>query len=602
MVYVITDKFTTRIEKHEKDLLKYRKQSNVISNIRLLAIILSIYCTYMTTKFNYNILYLLMSFLAYAAFIALVIWHRMIKNKMDFSKEIININKRYIARIDGSWIDFDDIGEEFIDKNHRYSSDLDIVGKESLFQLVNTTNTLNGRKSLAKLFLEPDYNEKEIISRQEAVKELENRLDLCQQMEYITGKYKDKLKNPQKLIDYSEDKSRVLKSKAIKKLIYILPLITVPISAAIIIFKMKEMYILIAAVIAIQLLIWGIGVLKVNSILKSVDYLKYNLDTYVNILKLIEKQEFNSGELKAIRTKLFDEKDSSMIAIKELDRILERINLRYNGILYILLNAILLWDFQCAFSLESWKEKYGHKILEWLEAIGEIESLMSLSVCMQINDEICFPTIDVSSLEVAAKDLGHPLINGNDRIANDLEMKNNIFIISGSNMSGKTTFLRTIGINLVLAYSGAPVCAKEMRCSILNIFTSMRISDELKNGISTFYAELMRIKNIIDYSAEKKKMIFLIDEIFRGTNSLDRIIGAKNVLANLHEAGTIGALTTHDLELCALDKYKRIRNYHFSEYYKNNKIFFDYKIKIGKSTTTNAKYLMNIVGIKIIEE
>lgn len=599
---MITDKFTTRIEIHEKDLQKHRKQSSVIGNIRLLAIMLSIYCTYTTIKFNYNTLCLLISFWAYAAFIALVIWHRMIKNKMDFSKEIININKRYIARIDGSWIDFDDIGEEFIDKNHRYSSDLDIVGKESLFQLVNTTNTLNGRNSLAKLFLEPDYDEKEILLRQEAVKELESRLDLCQKMEYITGKYKDKLKNPQRLIDYSEDNSMALKSKIIKKLIYMMPLITVPISAAIIVFKMKEMYILIAAIIAIQLLIWGIGVLKVNSILKSVDYLKYNLDTYVNILKLIEKQEFNSERLKDIRTRLFDKKDSSIIAIKELDRILERINLRYNGVLYILLNAILLWDFQCAFSLENWKEKYGHKISEWLGAIGEIESLMSLSVCMHINDEICFPTIDNTNLEVVAKDLGHPLISSGDRIANDLEMKNNIFIISGSNMSGKTTFLRTIGISLILAYSGAPVCAKEMTCSILNIFTSMRISDELKNGISTFYAELMRIKNIIDYSAEKKKMIFLIDEIFRGTNSLDRIIGAKNVLANLHQAGVVGALTTHDLELCDLDKYKRIKNYHFSEYYKNNKIFFDYKIKIGKSTTTNAKYLMNIVGIKIIEE
>jgi len=560
MIYVITDKFTTRIEKHEKDLLKYTKQSNIIGNIRLLAIVLSTYYTYMTIKFNYNTLYLCISFFAYAVFIALIICHRMTRSKMEFSKELININKRYLSRIDGSWVDFSDIGEEFIDKNHRYSSDLDVVGKESLFQLVNTTNTLNGRNSLAKLFLKPDYDKKEIISRQEAIKELENKLDLCQKMEYITGKYKEKFKNPQRLIDYSEDSSTLIKSKIIKKLIYMLPLIIVPFSAAIIIFKIKEMYILIAAIIVVQLLIWMVGVLKINSILQSVNYLKYNLDTYVNILKLIEKEEFNSEKLKTIKNKLFNKNHSSMIAIKELDRILEKINLRYNAVLYILLNAIFLWDFQCVFSLEGWKEKYGHKISYWLEMIGEIESLISVSVLMHINKEICFPEIDTSSLSVQAKDLGHPLINSNDRVVNDLEMKNNIFIISGSNMSGKTTFLRTIGINLVLAYSGAPVCAKKMSCSVLNIFTSMRISDELKNGISTFYAELIRIKNIIDYSGEKREMIFLIDEIFRGTNSLDRIIGAKNVLANLHEAGAIGALTTHDLELCTLDKYKRIEN------------------------------------------
>lgn len=599
---MITDKFTARIKKNEEEVLKYKKQSSVVGNIRLLAIAIAIYYTYMYIKSNYSMAYLSIAFFAYAAFIVLIICHRRIKNKMDFSKEIININKRYISRIDGTWTKFEDIGEEFIDKNHRYSSDLDIVGKESLFQLVNTTNTLNGRNNLAKSLVEPNCDEKEIVSRQEALKELQNKLDLCQRMEYITGKYKDKLKSPQKLIDYSQDNNLLIKSKRMKNIIYTLPLITVPLSAAVMIFKMEQMYILVMAIIVIQLLIWAIGVLKANNILQSVDYFKYNLDTYVNILKLIEKEEFNSHKLKTIRSSLFDEKNSSMLAIKELDRILERINLRYNGILYIVLNATLLWDFQCVFSLESWKKKHGYKIADWLEAIGEIESLMSLSVLMHINEEICFPKINESNLSVEAKELGHPLINMSDRVANDLEMKNNIFIISGSNMSGKTTFLRTIGINLVLAYSGAPVCAKEMSCSMLNIFTSMRINDDLKNGISTFYAELIRIKDIIDYSGRKKEMIFLIDEIFRGTNSLDRIIGAKNVLANLNESGVIGALTTHDLELCVLDKYNRIKNYHFSEHYKNNKILFDYKIKKGKSTTTNAKYLMSIVGIKIIEE
>lgn len=599
---MLTDKFTTKIKKHEENVLKYKKQSSVIGNIRLLSIAISIYYTYITIKLNYNSKYLCITILAYTTFIALVVCHRIIKNKMNFSKGIIEINNKYLSRINGSWIDFKDIGEEFIDSNHRYSSDLDIVGKESLFQLINTTNTPKGRNNLAKLLLNPDCKEKEIISRQKAIKELQNKLDLCQQMEYTTGKHKDKLKNPQKLIEYSQDNTLLIKSKKTKNIIYVLPLITVPLSAAILLFKIKELYVLVVAATIIQFLIWAVGILKINYILQSVDYFKYNLNTYVNILKLLEKEEFKSDELKNLKLKLFGEKHSSMVAIKELDKVLDRINLRYNGILYILLNTILLWDYQCVFSLESWKEKYGCKIADWLEAIGKFESLMSLSVLMHINKDICFPKIHTSDLVVAAKDLGHPLLNSNDRVVNDLDMKNSIFIISGSNMSGKTTFLRTIGINLVLAYSGAPVCAKEMNCSLLNIFTSMRINDDLKNGISTFYAELMRIKAIIDYSSKKKEMIFLVDEIFRGTNSLDRIIGAKNVLANLNAAGVIGALTTHDLELCVLDKHNRIKNYHFSENYKNNKIFFDYKIKIGKSTTTNAKYLMNIVGIKIIEE
>ena len=169
-------------------------------------------------------------------------------------------------------------------------------------------------------------------------------------------------------------------------------------------------------------------------------------------------------------------------------------------------------------------------------------------------------------------------------------------------MSGKTTFLRTLGINLVLAYSGGPVYANKMSCPVLDIFTSMRVTDDLEKGISTFYAELLRIKEIINGAKENKNMIFFIDEIFKGTNSVDRILGAKNVIANLNKLGVIGVITTHDLELCALDKYSRIKNYNFSEQYKDNKIHFDYKIRLGKSTSTNAKYLMKLVGIEILDD
>jgi DNA mismatch repair ATPase MutS len=221
---------------------------------------------------------------------------------------------------------------------------------------------------------------------------------------------------------------------------------------------------------------------------------------------------------------------------------------------------------------------------------------------IQIEENISFPTIDNSKLKVKADSLGHPLINSDIRILNDIDMDNNIFIITGSNMSGKTTFLRTLGINLVLAYSGGPVYANKMSCPIVSIYTSMRVTDDLKNGISTFYAELLRIKDIINEAKENKNMIFLIDEIFRGTNSIDRILGAKNVLANLNKLEVIGAITTHDLELCVLDKYNRIKNYHFSEEYKDNKIHFDYKIRLGRSTSTNAKYLMKLVGIEILDD
>ncbi|WP_142414079.1 MutS family DNA mismatch repair protein [Hathewaya massiliensis] len=595
------DKFELRIEDHKKNVADYTKTCNKLSIIRLLAMVLGIYFTYDGLKKGFNSLNLFLMFSFYAVFVVLIIYHKKFKDKLNFSKEIIKINQKYLDRINGDWVSFEDVGEEFIDHSHKYSRDLDIVGQKSIFQLINITNTFNGRKRLGKDLLNGEYSLEEITLRQEAIKELHEKLDLCEEMEYITGKHKKKLNSPEKLVNYAEDSDVLIKSKGLKGFIYTLPLITFPLILVISSFNISKFRILVPLIIILQILIWAMGFLKLNNILGDIGNFKYNLDTYVHILKLIEGEEFSSEKLKVIKVKLFKEENSSMIAIKELGKISEKVNLRYNGFLYMLLNIFLLWDYQCVFSLEAWRRKYGNKIRESLELIGEIESLMSLSVLTHINEEVSYPKIEHGKVpKVESRQLGHPLINSKDRVANDLVMNNNIFIITGSNMSGKTTFLRTIGINLVLAYSGAPVCAKEMSCSILDIFTSMRITDDLNNGISTFYAELMRIKEIIKESKENKSMIFLIDEIFRGTNSLDRILGAKTVLGNLNSEGIIGAITTHDLELCELEKYSRIVNYHFSEHYKDDKIYFDYKLKNGKSTTTNAKFLMKIVGIDVL--
>jgi len=199
--------------------------------------------------------------------------------------------------------------------------------------------------------------------------------------------------------------------------------------------------------------------------------------------------------------------------------------------------------------------------------------------------------------------MGHPLLVEAKRVCNHVEIDNDLGIITGSNMSGKTTLLRTVGINLVLAYAGTGTCAKKMECSIMEIFTSMRVTDDVNSGISTFYAELLRIKMIVDYSHQKENMIFLIDEIFRGTNSRDRIIGARNVIKNLHQKWIIGLISTHDLELCDLEYEKncKSKNYHFEENFIGDEMKFDYQLRLGRSTTTNAQYLMKMVGIKLME-
>ena len=236
-------------------------------------------------------------------------------------------------------------------------------------------------------------------------------------------------------------------------------------------------------------------------------------------------------------------------------------------------------------------------ISNWFESLGKFESLLSFSHFPNVVRNTTLPTITLGK-EVTAKEIGHPLIKNDLRVCNDVQIDNSIFIISGSNMSGKTTFMRTLGINLVLAKAGGFVCAKDMHVSQLNLMTSMRIADNLSEGISTFYAELKRIKGIMEMARIDENMLFLIDEIFRGTNSVDRLIGAKTVLERLNEQNVIGIITTHDLELAQETKeIDRIRNYSFNEHYTDSEINFDYKIKKGVSTTTNAKFLMKMMDI-----
>lgn len=597
---MVEDKFLSKISNYNDDIVKYKKEFDRIGYLRLIVMILALYFTYRGVRDGMTSKVLFFSLIFYGAFVCLIIYHRKVKGKLKLAEDMIEINNRYLQRISGEWINFQDLGDEFVNKDHRYASDLDIVGKESLFQLINITNTWHGRESLAKALLEPNYDRVEILLRQEAVKELFDDLDFCEEMERIGKNNKNGLKDPKKLISYVEDKGVLIKSKFIKKVLYLMPLFTIPISLIIFIFNLNSLNFLMYFSLIIQTGVWVISTLKVNQVLENINYFRGSLEEYLNILRLIEKKEFKSKKLNDIKENLFKYNGSAIEAIKKLSSISEKINIRQsNGLIYIALNILFLWDYQCVFSLENWKAENGNKIENWLSNIGVIEELMSLAVLIHIDENVAFPTINTSGAKIEAQDLGHPLISKNVRVNNDVSMKENIFIITGSNMSGKTTFLRTIGINLVLAYVGAPVFSKKMECSLLDIYTSMRITDDLKNGISTFYGELIRIKEIIEGAKNNKNMIFLIDEIFRGTNSKDRITGADAVIRNLNKAGVIGALTTHDVELCNLSECSGIKNYHFSEYYKENKIYFDYKLKVGKSNTTNAKYLMRIVGIEI---
>ena len=592
--------FTHQIVHHEAILKKYEPISNVVGYLKLLLVALLGILVYFAVINGFGTAPkappFAMGLVVLVALVALWIYHHQIREKVRYSTAMIAINQRHLDRISGEWVNFSDIGVTFINHEHPYGSDLDIVGEKSLFQFLNTTHTWHGRKAFVDSLLSPKFSEDEIIKRQASIAELGTDIAFSNHMEHIFSKIGIDAR-PLQLINGLKDRQLFLKSKWIKCLLLYLPFVMLVVGAMMVLLRPDELYTIIAFVALLQLMVWGIGMKKAKRYLRSVSYLTYQLDAYSEVVETFKNREFQSEQLKQIQQSLGGSELSAAGAIKALGKIANRMSVQNNGLIWLILNVALLWDYDCAIRLEDWKLKYAHLAEGWFLALGEFESLLCFANLPHVCDHTCLPSMtDEKAIE--AKELGHPLISNEKRVNNDVACEDNIFIISGSNMSGKTTFMRTVGINLVLARAGSFVCASQMRFSPLEIMTSMRIADNLSEGISTFYAELKRIKGIISLAEKESRMIFLIDEIFRGTNSVDRLSGAKAVLSKLDEMGAIGLITTHDLELCDIaSEYPRIKNYSFSEDYYDNQIHFDYKLKSGKSTTTNAKYLMEMMGI-----
>lgn len=586
--------FTEKKEKLEQD-------SNRLSNLRLAFFLIATALTilaflYLDHKYAYTGL-----IIGLLLFIAILIRHEKVIKQVNYYRNMAAINQACLQRLNGEWAAFTDNGQEYQDANHPYSKDLDIFGSASLFQWLNTSNTYYGRETLKQLLACPDKDLPRISMRQQAIRELASQLEFCQALQCAGIDSGDHLKNPEKLFSYTEDGARFFKRKGLVYFIYILPFLTL--TAILLSYLTPHFSRLVpAALITLQLIINFWGGKKVNLVLETVYAYRTKISVYQQLFELLEKQSFADPYLNALKDDLFYNQQSASLQIRKLDKIVGAIAFKYNPIIYFIVNTLFFWDFHCLLALEKWKNRSGQSVRKWVFNLGIYEALASLAMISQLYPDWTFAAFEQEELLVKAEDLGHPLIKAEQRVHNKLQLNNQIAIITGSNMSGKTTLLRTVGVNLVLAYAGAAVCAGKFNCSILEIYTSMRISDDLNSGISTFYAELLRIKLIIDFSRQKQKMIFLIDEVFRGTNSLDRVSGARNVLLNLNQPWIIGLISTHDYELCVLEeKSNRVNNYHFIENYHENEIHFDYLLKPGPCKTSNAKYLMKMAGIELLD-
>lgn len=594
MDYYIEEK-----KKNEKLNLCLKRDISKVSYLRLIDFVLGLVVSIYTYSLGKYTILGAVTVLWIGLFIYLVKLHEMLMQRKTFAEAMITINSRGIDRIKGNWNSFQDDGEEFTDTEHPYCGDLDIMGHSSLFQWTNTSFTYMGRRRLRDILLNPMKDGGLIKKRQEAVRELSEEIEWRQHLNAEGMLISDKSKNPEELLNWagtSESSGSMLQ-------LAVANILTVVIFTIIflMIFTRMVSYKYLLAAIAVNLLALFYGSKERHRLLDTVHKYKDGIRIYERMIKSIEEKDFRSEALVKLKGELVTQDGMKASAvIGELKSIADLLADRAN-MAYIIFDILFIWDYRNENMLRKWKSKYGSYFRPWLEIVGEMEALCSLSNIAFENEDWCFPDVCKEGLVLKAEELGHPLL-GDKRVRNNITIKDNgsVVLITGSNMSGKSTFLRTVGINLVLSYCGAPVCASSFSCLIMDVYTCMRVSDNLEKSISSFYAEILRIKTIVSASRENNNIFFLLDEIFKGTNSIDRHQGAKVLIRQLSERGASGLVSTHDLELGEMEKESsKISNYNFQEYYEDGQLRFDYKLRKGISSTRNAMHIIRLAGIDI---
>ena len=530
-----------------------------------------------------------------AAFVALLVLHERIARKAALAARAISFYARGLARLDGTWQGIGETGLRFLSPDHPYAGDLDIFGHGSVFQLVCGARTASGENTLAAWLTSPATAEV-VRGRQVAVDELRPMLDLREELALLgedvrTGLHADALRRwgaapPVRVSSFALYATTFLSIAAPLLLIgYFLQL--VPLSPF-----------LLTLLLEIALLM-HLGPVLTN-IFAGVELPASDLRLLAEVLQRFEREKFDAPLLADLRRRL----DTSGIAasrrIARLRRIVEYHDWGRNQA-FAPIALVLLWHAHLGFAVERWRLRSGRHIGEWIDAVGEIEALSSIAGYAAEHPKDVWPELTTEAPMFDGRGIAHPLLPHGVR--NDLLLTNNmrLFVVSGSNMSGKSTMLRSVGLNVVLAWAGMPVRAESLRVSALNVGASMRVQDSIQDGKSRFYAEITRIRQIMDMASGPVPLLFLLDELLSGTNSHDRRIGAEAIVRTLVESGDIGLVTTHDLALADIagKLHPHASNVHFEDHVEDGRISFDYKMRPGVVEKSNALELMRSVGLNV---
>lgn len=586
-------------EKVQAQLKKISTRNDRIGNVKIAIIVVGIALFLKNQKGCTTIGWCILAVLC-LLLIYLFLLHARVCEKKEYLEARYQVLEKYNLRSTEQWKEFKDTGMEYLTEHSYLERDLDILGEKSLFQYLCVANTIQGKRKLAEYLTQSKLNLDEIKERSAAVKELIQKFEFRLKFETLGYLSKQKTKSKTGSEWYynfmKELETDNTESSWIYHIIRFMPLLSIVFF--LFAYQIHSNYEIVLLLLLLQMIIPYYISYKYRTNISRMEQFCLGLQDIIGMVECIDQEPFHSQKLKKLKKGLNEDVDL-MPGLIKLSRLKEKFSVRRNVYVHVVLQMFLMYDLQCIIQLIEWKKAYGNNLKKILDAIGEVEALLSLGV-IAFNREVAFAEVDESDKPVfCAKEIYHPLIEPEKVVSNSIHTTKGINIITGSNMSGKSTFMRTIGINLVLAYAGAPVCAKEMQVSLMNIYTCMRVTDDVFQGKSSFYAEVLRIKTIIDSAKENKPVFIIIDEIFKGTNSIDRITGAKAIIKRLDKPHVMLWVSTHDLEICSLIEEKQVQgnNYHFLETYRDDKLLFDYKIKEGKCMSTNAKYILKMAGL-----
>jgi hypothetical protein len=538
-----------------------------------------------------------------AALVVLIRRHDRVIYARDAAARAMAFYQRGLARIEDRWMGGGSNGDRFADDRHLYANDLDLFGRGSLFELLSIARTRAGEDVLAA-WLKTAAQRAEITERQQAIAELTPSLDFRESMA-VVGADPAALRSDW-LAEWGH-KPPLLSPRWVR---YIAWAITATFIVTLIVWLTTNDSLPMAIVLGLQAGFAWPYQRRVERVLHGADTAARDLDVLGELLERLEQQPFTSPRLVALQQHLESGGRSASRAIHALHRLVELHDWQHN-LFFLIFSLPFMWGTHVAWSVEEWRRAHGRHLRLWIEAVGELEAFLSFSAYRFEHPDDPFPDIVETSVSgrtgiFDGRGLGHPLIPTARGIRNDVTCiaPTQLLVVSGSNMSGKSTMLRTVGINTVLALAGAPVRAESLRLSPLVIGATLRIQDSLQEGRSRFYAEITRIREIADISRGSTPLLFLLDELFHGTNSHDRLIGSSGVLRSLLDHGAIGLITTHDLALAGIARAlaPRAVNVHFEDWFDGQELRFDYRLKVGPVTRSNAIALMRAVGLEVPEE